>query len=201
MKKKIILFISIAFFFIIFLSINYKIKNNGNNINKSLNVLEDILSINSYEAEIDVVIQSNKTTNKYKIKQIYCRPNRVKQIIKEPSNLENITIIYDSNNLKIENTNLGLSKIYENYKYINENCLWLNSFVEHYNNNSKIIETENEIIVENKNNLNKYNKKQVLYISKKNKKPIKMEIFDDNKNSKIYIKYNEIKINNIDNLE
>ena len=190
----IILFLILTIFFTIY----YKTKNNGNNNNKSINDLKEyILNISSYEAELEVTVYSNKTTNKYKLKQLYCKPNFIKQVVKEPSNIENLTIIYDGNSIKIENTNLSLSKIYKDYKYINENTICLNSFIDNYNYNSKNYETENEYIFENYNDYNNYNVKQKLYIDKNKKVPIKMEIYDNNKNIKVYIKYNEIKLNNI----
>ena len=196
MNKKIIMFSLIIIFLILYFIIHYKIKNTGNTINKSKNNLEEyILNISSYEAELEVTVESNKTTNKYKLKQLYCKPNFIKQIVIEPSNIENLSIVYDGKNMKLENTNLSLSKIYEDYKYINENVLWLSSFIENYNCNSKVYKTEKEIIIENNNKYNNYNVKQILYIDIDKKVPIKMEVYDNNKNAKIYIKYNEIKLN------
>ena len=197
-KKRIIIISSllIAIILILFFSINYKTGENGNNISKSTDdIVEYILNISSYEASLDVTVESNKTTNRYKIKQLYSKPNIIKQVIQEPSNLENLTIIYDGRNMKLENTNLSLSKVYENYKYISKNTLWLSSFIDSYNDNSKITETENEVVIENNNVYNNYNEKQVLYIDKKSSLPSKLKIYDNNKNTKIYIKYNEIKLN------
>ena len=198
-KKNIIKVISLLFLILtIFFTIYYKTKNNWNNNNKSINDLKEyILNISSYEAELEVTVYSNKTTNKYKLKQLYCKPNFIKQVVKEPSNIENLTIIYDGNSIKIENTNLSLSKIYKDYKYINENTICLNPFIDNYNYNSKNYETENEYIFENYNDYNNYNVKQKLYIDKNKKVPIKMEIYDNNKNIKVYIKYNEIKLNKL----
>lgn len=199
-KKRIIIISSllISIILILFFSINYKTQKNGNNISKSTDdIVEYILNISSYEADLEVTVESNKTTNKYKLKQLYSKPNIIKQIIEEPSNLENLTIIYDGKNMKLENTNLSLSKIYENYEYISQNTLWLSSFIDNYNDNSKITETENEVIIENNNIYNKYNEKQVLYIDKHSSLPSKLEIYDNNRNTRIYIKYNEIKLNKL----
>ena len=196
-KKKNLIALSIAIlvFLILFLLVYYKIKNNGNNISKlNGNIKEYILNISSYEAELDVTIISNKTTNKYLIKQLYYKPNLIKQVIIEPKNLENLSIIYDGLNMKIENTNLSLSKIYENYEYINKNTLWLCYFIEKCKD-YKVTETEKEIIIEKNNKYNNYNVKQVLYIEKQTGLPSKMEVYDNNKNTKIYIKYNEVKLN------
>ena len=75
--------------------------------------------------------------------------------------------------------------------------MWLSSFIENYNEKSEVLDTENEVIIENNNKYNNYNVKQILYVDKSTKLPIKMEVYDNNKNAKIYIKYNEIKLNNI----
>lgn len=199
MNKKrimIILGLLISIVLIIFSSFYYKTKKHGNNISRSTdNILEHILNMSSYEAELEVTIQSNKTENKYKIKQLYSNPNIMKQVVQEPNNLENLTITYDGKNMKLENTKISLSKVYEEYEYISTNTLWLSSFIDNYNKDSIIIEKEDELIVENHIAYNNYNAKQVLHISKQTALPIRLEIYDNNKNSKVYIKYNEIKLN------
>lgn len=197
MNKKIITIISIILIILLlFFLIYYKTGKYGNNISKSTDdIVRYILNISSYEAEIEVTVESNKTINKYKMQQFFSNPNIMKQIIKEPSNIEDLTIAYDGKNMKIDNTRLSLSKIYEDYKYISENILWLNTFIDNYNESSKIKETENEVIIENNIVLNNNSIKQSLYINKKTSLPVKLAIHDNNKNSKIYIKYNEIKLN------
>lgn len=199
MNKKrmmIILGLLISIILIIFSSFYYKTKKDGNNISRSTdNILEHILNISSYEAELEVTVKSNKTENKYKIKQLYSKPNIMKQIVKEPSNLENLIITYDGKNMKLENTKMSLSKVYEDYSYISTNTLWLSSFIDNYNKESIIKETEDEILIENQIVYNDYYTKQILSISKQSTLPTKLEIYDNNKNTKIYIKYNEIKLN------
>ena len=182
---------------IFFIQIAYKNIKDGNNIIKSENdLIEYILNISSYQAKLEVTINSNKTTNKYVLEQYYLQPNYSKQIVKEPSNIKNLEIIYNGSDLEIRNTNLGLSKIYENHNYLNENILWLNYFI--FNCNSKgytIKEMDNELVLETK--IEKYNYQGILYINKKTSLPIKMEILDDSNKNKVYIEYKEIKLNNI----
>ena len=195
----IILILIILISFYIF---NYKVSKTGNNIsiNKSAdNIKEYILNINSYKAKISVTINSNKNTNEYVLQQEYKAPNISKQEIIEPSNLKGVTIEYDGKDLKLTNTNLTLSKVFEGYNNIGQNVLFLNDFIEEYKNNEKseYIELENEIIMKTQNEKNKYLSSKSLYIDKKTAKPVKMEVKDITQNITVYILYNEIEINNI----
>ena len=177
---------------------NLKIGNNST----SQEIVNYILNISSYETQIEVEIKSNKNSNKYKIKQTYIDNQNNMQEVLEPSNIQGVKIIKEENKLKIENTQLSLTKIIENYQEITQNNLDLSNFIENYKNNtnSKFKEENNQIIMETtaktENNYQKYEK---LYVSKENGKPQKMEIKDTNQNTIIYIIYNEININKVSN--
>lgn len=193
----VIIIISVILYF--FYKNNYKTINLGNNINKSAEGIEKyILNISSYEANVTIEVNSNKNVNKYVIKQQYVGPNLFKQEVIKPSNIEGLTTIYDGKTLKIENTQLNLSKIYEEYQYIADNALNLESFIADYKQNegSKYEEKENQIIMKTqiKDSKNKYIMYKNLYVDKNTAKPIKMEIQDVNQKLLVYILYNEIKI-------
>lgn len=206
-KKKLIIILGILAVLVTSVIIYFFIKNNyknlksGNNMsNKNLKEIEEyILSIRSYNAKIEVEIQSNKNKNKYVLEQKYAEPNVQKQIVLEPSNIEGLETIFDGNNLKINNTKLNLSTVYENYSDVTSNFLWLNTFTEEY---KKMIETgkqniieQNGIIIMEIKDADELNKK--LYIDRKTGKPIKMQIKNVSKNTTIYILYNEIEINSL----
>ena len=199
MNKKIKMFLIILiiiFILIFFIGIAYKSIKTGNNISKSDNdLIEYILNISSYEAKLEVTVNSNKSTNKYVLEQYYLEPNYSKQVVIEPKNIEDLEIIANENNLEIRNTNLGLSKIYENYNYLNNNILWLNSFIEDCKSKYSMEENNNEVILITEKEEKDY--KEKLYISKKTKLPIKMEILDNNNQTKVYIEYKEIELNTI----
>lgn len=196
-KVKIFLIILLIIFVLMFfIQRAYKTVRTGNTINKSTDdLIEYILNISSYEAKLEVTVHSNKTTNQYRLEQYWLKPNYSKQIVKEPKNIENLEIIYNGKNLEVRNTNLGLSKIYENYQYLNENRLWLNFFIENYKSDYHVEENEEEIILSCK--IEKYNCNEKLYINKKSAMPTKLEILDNSNQTKIYIEYKEIKLNNI----
>ena len=203
-KQKIIIItiiaIAIVIFVSIFFKINYKKINTGNNIlNKTLDeVQEYICNINSYEATMEVTINSNKNTNKYKIKQTHDENEDIQEIL-EPENVKGIKFIYKNNTLQIINTNLNLTKIDNNYPYIESNNLWLNDFLEEYkqadNENKEATENDEEVVlkleVQNEDSNIKYKE---LYLDKKTGNPTKLLIQDNNKNTVIYILYSEITI-------
>lgn len=205
MKRKIIFILSIFLIFILIIFLvqnNYKKINIGNNItNKTTNqVVSTILNIESYSANTSINVKSNKNENNYRIKQEHIKNKKYIQEVIEPYNIKGTVISYDSEVLKIENTNLGLSNIYENYPYIVENELDLISFIDDYKNDkdAQMIENETSIILKTKNRSgNKYNSNKILTIDKKSQKPTKLEIKDVTQNTLIYILYNEIKFNNI----
>ncbi|MBO5349084.1 MAG: hypothetical protein J6A89_04630 [Clostridia bacterium] len=203
MNKKIICISAIVIIFMIiifFIKFNYKKINFGNNeSNKSADEVKDyILNINSYTAEIEVTINSNKNTNKYVLKQEYVSGNMEKQTVLKPENIEGVEICYKDGNVEISNSKLNLSKIYNNYQYLSDNVLWLNSFAENCKNNLENVSMyeENEyVVIELNLNSNKYLANRKLYLEKGTGKPKKMIVQDDNKKDVIYILYKEIELN------
>lgn len=199
-NKKIFIMIIIIFIIVIGVFI-YKnmIKNskNGNNIS-SQEIVDYILNINSYKANLTIQVNSNKNQNKYIMKQEYNSENGSIQEVIEPSNIAGVRIIKKDGNLTIENTSLNLSTIFENYKGLEGNYLDLNTFIDDYKNydKSNFEENDTEIILKTKNsNENKYTQNKILYINKEKMKPTKLIIEDNNQNMTINIQYNEIELN------
>lgn len=198
-------FITIIFFAILLIiiliifSINvYKTKKNVNTINiqSKEKVEEYIFNINEYEAKLEVKVSSNKNENIYEINQKVNKQKSHQEILNNENN--NLIIEHENGNVIIKNNSLKLEKVYENYGYIMENTLYLNTFIEEYKSSKEkeITEDDNYYIVKIK--LNNYKSKYImyknLYIRKKDSKPEKMEIEDINKNRTIYILYKEIVI-------
>ena len=188
----IIIIICICIFFYINKSKKLKIGNNST----SQEIIDNILNISLYETVIEVEVKSNKNTNRYTIKQKYIFPDISEQEIIEPENIQGIKITKKDNELKVENSKINMSKIYNDYEYMTDNCLDLNTFIENYKLNKKQIyeEDDDEIILNTENENNKYTRYQTLYIDKKTGKPTKMEIKDNSKNTSVYILYREVKL-------
>lgn len=201
MKKKyylillfIIFIISVGFIFYKNSIKNLKVGNNKN----SQEIVDYILNLSSYEAEVTVNITSNKNSNKYILKQKYQKDKEHIQEVIEPSNIAGVKIINDGKNLKIENSNLNLNEIIENYTNLENNNLDLSMFIDEYKNSneSNYEEKDDEIIMKVKNDKeNIYVKEKILYINKKTYKPVKLEIKDNKQKERIYILYNEVEIN------
>ena len=101
-------------------------------------MVDDILNMKTYEAIIEVEVNSNKNQNKYVLKQKYNEEESYQEVL-EPSNIKGVKITRTEGNLKLENSNLNLTSIFENYSYLSENNLDLSCFINDYksNNNSK----------------------------------------------------------------
>lgn len=192
----ILVFLLILIIVFIFVKTEYKQAYLGNNISEI-----DILNISSYEATVEVEVISNKNTNKYIMKQKYKQNNIFKQEILEPSSLKGLTIISDGNSVTVENKLLDLKTVYENLGG-NISNLNLVSFSHNYKNgnDNEYEENEKEKILKTKiiNSNNKYQIYQNLYCSKDTGMPTKMEILDINKKVTVYILYNEINVNRLD---
>ena len=198
MSKKIILVISIILICIFFYFLWVKFSISGNN-NINQDNVKDIFNMQEYEADIDVTIKSNKNENSYKIKQQYTKgeDKRIQEIL-EPETLKGVKITKQGNKITLENTQLNLSKIFEEYTGLAENDMDLENFIEDFEQNSQkssLEEKDKEIILKTvSKNDNKYLKNKTLYIDKTNGKPTKMEIDDVNKKITVYIVYNKVEI-------
>ena len=164
---------------------NSKIGNNKT----SQEIVDYILNISSYEVNVTVNVTSNKNSNKYILKQTYQEPNKSTQEVIEPSNIAGVKIENDGTSTKIENSQLDLSTILDNYNYLGDNCLDLYSFIEDYkkDENAQFEEKDTETVMKANN--------KTLHIDKKTHNPTQMEIKDNKQKTTIYILYNEVKVN------
>ena len=199
-NKKIILFIFIILVILFAIIIGKKMikkTKSGNNIS-SQEIVDKILNINSYIAKIKVQINSNKNKNIYILRQEYNTENGFVQEVIEPTNIAGVKIIRKDNILTIENTELDLKTIFEDYNGLENNNLDLINFINEYKENNKSFfeEKNNEIILRTSSEKdNIYQKNKVLYIDKNNIIPTKLIVQDYNQNSTIIIEYNEIELN------
>lgn len=201
-KKVIILIICIvsiisiiSIFFICLknnMSKNLKIGKNSS----SQEIVNYILNISSYQTTIEVEVKSNKNQNKYIIKQNYNGTEDNMQEVLEPSNIAGVKIIKKGKELKIENSNLNLTSIFQNYEYISENEIDLIDFIEDYKKDSGAEwKEENGKVIMTTSSEERLKGHKTLYINKENGMPEKMEIQDNSKKIAVYILYKEVSVN------
>ena len=165
------------------------------NTSSSQEIVDYILNISSYETKVEIEVDSNKNKNHYVLKQQYIQPDRSIQEVLEPSNISGIKLTREGNQLKIENTNLNLSSLFENYEYVSDNVLDLSCFIQDYKSDDKAEwkEENNQIIMMAKKN----KEEKSLWVDRSTGKPIRLEIKWTNKNNRVYILYNEVNINSL----
>ncbi|MCX4302788.1 MAG: hypothetical protein OSJ66_02060 [Clostridia bacterium] len=190
MKKMYIILFFVIILLIIFAFCYYNTSIFGNNIViKNENKIVDYVlnNINEYEAEIEVTVKSNKTTNIYKMKQNVSKNYSSIEVLSK-GKINGLKIEMKDRNLKIQNTELKLDKIYENYEPLTNNTLFLNTFIKKFKeSNSTTYMKENNIVFEVPN----FGK---LYVDMQTSKPIKLEIKDNTKKTNICINYISIEI-------
>lgn len=185
--KKLIFFVIILLLILIFLYYNTSIF--GNNIivkdeNKVAKACLD--SFYNYEAEIEVTVKSNKTTNTYEMKQKVEGDYSYFEVT-STGKIKGLKVEFENKTLKFTNTELKLNRIYDNYEGIMKNSLFLNNFADEYKStNSTTYKENNTFIFETDNG------KKKLYVSGETLKPEKLEIKDNTKNTVICIVYKRI---------
>lgn len=193
------LLIVIIILLIIFLIFNYKKSISGNNISikSKEKIIENILSGKiKYKAEIKVKIISNKNENIYVINQKEDEKESYQEVISK-GEIEGVKIFCTDDVLKVENSNLKIEKIYENYDIVTNDYLFLNNFAKDYLKNKDFQMEENDEYIIIKIEIkyaNKYIKFKELYLDKKTGKPIKLIIKDGDKQIKASIEYINIEI-------
>ena len=198
MKRKYLIFL-ILIFFIIFFIFYYKNFLNGNNTFKKSNeeIIENILNENlSYKSEAQVTIYSNKNENTYIINQEETKKYSKLEVVSK-GDISGLILEYKENKMILKNTELNLEKIFDNYKELSGNYLFLKTFVKEYleSENCQILEDEENIIIKiSLLEFNKYIKYKELYIDKKTGLPNKLIIKNSDKQIKVCIIYNNIEI-------
>ena len=197
-KATIAILVSIGIIAIlIFLFFCYNSSETGNTtISKTEEeIIQDILNISFYRAQLKIQVTSNKNENQYIVKQEVTK-NMAKQEILQPENIAGVVTTYEEGKLTLYNSQLELSQVYENYAYMTTNALSPNSFIEEFKNNSektKISYEGNTIILEVKKETT-YDYQKKLYINKENGKPLQLIVQDINQKQTICIEYTELEI-------
>ena len=150
-----------------------------------------ITSMNGYECEVEVKATGNKSTSTYTAIHKYKKEDQYIVEMTSPKHLKGKIIEYKGDNLKITNPELNDIVQIQN-KGRKDQYLFVGEFIKNYlqteeieinfNNESLILKTE--IPGESE-----YFKYQVMYINKKTKCPERMDVIDEQGNTRFTIKY------------
>lgn len=132
MKRRIFI-VAIIFILVISIFYCYKFFIPGNNKSvKDVNELDQyILGIKDYSIEAKIIVNSNKNTNTYLLKETNENGASTQEIISENTNI-GVCLEYKDDVLTIKNTELGLPRIFADYKEIFNNPIDFKTFLEDY---------------------------------------------------------------------
>lgn len=152
----------------------------------------------SYTYTANITVINNKSQSKYIIKHTYKKPSYYKLEIIEPQNLKGKTMEYYENKIIIKNQKLGdvieLPKVGNNKLY-----LFIGDFIQDYSRKESVrmnFYYDDQLALEIDIPENIYFSKQILYIDKKTKNPVKMEILDNEGEKKFIVEYTDFQSKN-----
>ncbi len=197
MKKKIFI-VAIIFILVISIFYCYKFFIPGNNKTiKDVNELDEyILGMKNYTLEAKITVNSNKNTNTYLLKETNENGKSIQEIISEGTN-SGVVLEYEDEKLTIKNTELGLPRIFADYKELFNNPIDFMTFVQDYKSDDKKdvkIKDDYYIVSVKTLNSSKYTTHKVLYFSRSKNQIERIEIKDINNNQTIIIEYSSFKL-------
>jgi len=146
-----------------------------------------LMSMKSYECNMDITFHSNKNNIICSATQIYNYPEKYSLVFSD----DTLSLSYSEKMLTLSNTFLNLSTSYSHYENLNTNPLFLSYFLNSYFNSSSenILESNLEAVSINLPNNNSYLSHATLTL--KDKTPHSLTYYDKNNNPKINIIYTE----------
>lgn len=198
MKKKIfIIFLFLMLHILFFCCYKFLIPGNNKHIEDVNDLNAYISSIEDYNAESKVIVNSNKNSNVYNLFQSK-HDGISKQEIISAENDNGIIIENVENKMIIKNTQLSVEKVFLNYEDVMKNSVGLDSFIEDYlcDENKEILDKEGYYIisVKSKNSQNKYSLSKTLYFNKEKNEIEKIVVKDINNNETTIIEYIKLEI-------
>ena len=185
----------IVFIFIILTVTGCQLKNESKE-DVYLAFQKKVTNMTSYICKAEVTAINNKSQSNYIINHTYKNPSYYKLEIISPENLKGKTIEYYKDKIIIKNKKIDDSIELPNVKNERQ-YLFIGDFVQNYMQDENINKnlSDDQLILEAKiQEESIYFSKQILYVDKKTKNPVKMEILDKEGEHKFIVKYSNFEI-------
>lgn len=160
-------------------------------------VHKKIAEMKGYTSNAEIEIVGNKGTSSYKVKQYYLSPDKVRIEVLEPDFIRGKITIYDGEKWIIYNPLIN-QKIQVKESKNSEEFIYLGvlqkSLLSGEEAKFKYANKDGKDYIEIKATIpggNKYRRSVVLYVTKENYYPVFMEIFDDDNNVVVKVKYSD----------
>jgi outer membrane lipoprotein-sorting protein len=165
--------------------------------------------IQSFSAEVEVVVTSEKTTNTYQMRQYYQAPDNYREEVLSPANLAGLTYVFSGGSVSVFPPNDGESIRLEDVAE-NRNYMFLPDFFDKYfNSDNAIVAVSTEIapddaaatddtatileVLLDGNNI--YRASQKLWIDNKTAMPIKLETYNIDGTVLVSVTFTEFNLN------
>lgn len=159
-------------------------------------------NINNYTSLAEITVTGNKSSESFKAKHVFERPNKYVSEIIEPKNNAGNKAIYSGERAYLYNKKVNQYTILKEVKTSDEKALFLGYFLRNLNIVSDL-EISRETIDQDKylvigidmpgNNTYRYYEK--LWIDTKTHLPLKLIIYDDKNKETVNVEYKDVKYN------
>jgi len=161
-----------------------------------------LMKLKSYQCDVVLAVNNNKSTNVYKAKQMYKFPDKYRIEILEPGELKGQTTIYNNEKAYVYHPQLNTYLVTENFGNSAQYSSFLGSFIEEFKNNGGArftMETFKDrpcfVLELPIKEGSPYRTLEKIWIDAENVIPVKAEIMDQNNNVNTQVLYENFEAN------
>lgn len=174
--------------------------------NKSIDiygrVYDKYKNFKSYRCDVELTVNSNKTTRHYEVRQVYKAPDKYRIEVNEPSNIKGLTTVYNGTNVTTLMPEVGGKYALQNFNPVGESYTFLPDFFKtYYKSEQTSVQTmtrkhANTTLLNTQipgNNIHRYS--QSLWVDNATLLPVRMEVYDIKNKPVISILYHNFEFN------
>lgn len=161
-----------------------------------------LAGIDTYSVTAEIIVQGNRMAENYIVTQYFKYPGKYRLEVVSPDDKKGKTTVYDGNKLWIYHPLINQSFVLDDLKEVEETSIFPGYFAGNLFTGEdaeySIANNEGRECIVIRTMLpggNNYRKKQVLFIDRKDIKPVKMEVYDSSDNVVVTIHYRDFLYN------